>query len=194
MLFVSRTDRAKGVMGFPIRCHMRTEEVFQLLYCFTFHKLAQSCLLLIVEVGELGNTDMREVLRTKPKVAPEMKVHRFHRELVGQIEIFIPQFGKVPLVKCQGLIIVGNRVKLQESCLSHKDRLYLEEVIAMMGYGRERNILRPHFEGIVVDAKAIVSGQSHEISILPRTTTLFYPSLDCFCLLFQPFSLQGSHP
>ena len=63
-----------------------------------------------------------------------------------------------------------------------------------MRHCSQRQVLCPLFKGIVIDAKAVVTGQRHEIGILPRTTTLLHPMADGLSLLFQALRLQGSHP
>ena len=137
---------------------------------------------------------MREVLRTQSEKAPHLKIHRFHREFMRQIEVFITQLSEVTLVKGILLIVLRNGLQFEESCLSHEDRLYLEEVVAMVGYGRKREVTRPELKGIVVDAKAIVSCEGDEVGILPGTVTELYPLSDSLRLLLEPFCLQGCHP
>ena len=52
---------------------------------------------------------MRKVLRSQSEEPPEFKIHRFHRELMGQIEVFIADFGEVAFVEGRLLVIVGYR-------------------------------------------------------------------------------------
>ena len=168
--------------------------MFQLFDVLTFYELTQTRLLLIIKVGKLGDTDMWEVLRTESEKAPHLEIHRFHRELMRQIEVFVTQLGEVTLVQGILLIVVWDSLQFEESGLSHEDGLYLEKVVAMMGYGRKRKSACPEFEGIVVDAKAIVTGKGDEVGILPRTVTEFHTLSDGLRLLLQPLRLQGSHP
>ena len=73
MLLRPRTGGTKGVMGFPIGRDMGRKERPQLFDGFTLHQSAQSGLLLVIEVCQLRNTDMREVLRSQSEEAPEVK-------------------------------------------------------------------------------------------------------------------------
>ena len=157
-------------MSFPIGRDMGRKERPQLFDSLTFHQSTQSRFLLVIEVGQLRDTDMWEVLRSQSEEAPEVKIYRFHREFVRQIQVFIAQFGEIALVECILLVILWHCLHLKESSLTHKDRLYLEEVITMMGHCGERDILCPLLEHIAIDAKAVVTGQRHEIGILPGTT------------------------
>ena len=168
--------------------------MFQLFDVLTFYELAQTRLLLIIEVGKLGDTDMREVLRTESEKAPHLKIHRFHRELMRQIEVFVTQLGKITLVQGVLLIVVRDGLQFEESGLSHEDGLYLEKVVAMVGYGRKRQSTCPEFEGIVVDTKAVVTRKGDEVGILPRAVTEFHALSDGLRLLLQSLRLQGSHP
>ena len=70
VLLIPRTGGTKGVMGLPIRGDMGRKERSQLFDAVTFHQLAQSCFLLIKEVGQLRDTDVREVLRAQTEKAP----------------------------------------------------------------------------------------------------------------------------
>ena len=132
---------------------------------------------------------MWEVLRAQSEEPPEMEIYRFHRELVGQIEVFVAQLGEVTLIERILLIILRHRLEFEQSCLSHKDRLNLEEVVTMVVHGIEWNTLRPLFKNLAIDAEAIVTGQGHEVGILPGTATQLCPSFDGLRLLLQPFSL-----
>ena len=166
-----RTGGAEGVVRLPIGCDVRRDEFLQLVDGLTLHQATQSGFLLIIETGELRDADVREVLRTESEESPEVKVYRFHREFMGQIEIFVAQFSKVALVECLFLIILGYGFQFQQSCLTHEDGLYLEEVITMVGNGIQRDALCPLLEHVAVDTKAVVSGQCHEVGIFPRATT-----------------------
>ena len=132
---------------------------------------------------------MWEVLRAQSEESPEMEIYRFHREFVGQIEVFVAQLGEVTLVECILLVILRHRLEFKQSGLSHKDRLNLEEVVTMMVHGIERDAQSPLFKGLVVDAEAIVAGQRHEISTLPRAATQLCPPSDGLCLLLQALRL-----
>ena len=137
---------------------------------------------------------MGEVLRAEAQEPPEMEINRFHREFPSQIAVFVTELGEVALVERFLLVILRHGLQLQQSGLSHEDCLDLEEVVTMMGDGRERNLLGPLLEHIAIDAKAIVSGEGDEVGILPGAVALLHPSTDRLCLLFQPFGLERSHP
>ena len=189
-----RTGGAKGVVRLPVRGDVRREQLLQLLHRFAPHQLAQSCLLLIIEVCQLRDADMREVLRAQAEEAPQVEIHRFHREFMGQIEVLVAQFGEVALVECRLLIVCRHGLQLEQSGLPHEDGLYLEEVVAMMGHSLEGYALRPLLEGVVVDAEAVVAGEGHEVGALPASAAGLCPPADGLCLLLQAFCLEGSHP
>ena len=113
---------------------------------------------------------------------------------MSQIQIFISQFGEITLVQRLLLVILRHRLQFQQSSLSHEHRLYLEEVIPMMAHSTERYVLCPLFKHVAIDAEAIVSGQRHEVAVLPRTITSLYALSDGLRLLFQSFRLQSRHP
>ena len=150
MFFVLVAGRAEGIVRLPIRSDMRTQQRLQFFDGLTFDELTQSCLPLVMEVSQLGDADMWEVLRTESEETPQFIIHRFHRELMGQIEIFITQFGKIALVECRLLIVVGYRLQFQESGLSHEDSLYLKEIVAVVRHSIQRDaacpptVRRPH--------------------------------------------------
>ena len=114
---------------------------------------------------------MGEVLRPQSEEPPKFKIHRFHREFVSQIEVLVAEFREVTLVKGRLLVIVWHRLQFQQSRLSHEDGLNLEEVVAVMSHGTERNAPGPLLKHIAVDAKTVVTGKGHEVSILPRAAT-----------------------
>ena len=173
---------------------MRLKQLAQLVQRLTLQQHTQSRLALIIEVGQLSNTNMGEVLRAQSQELPRLITHRFQRELMGQIEVLIAQLGKVALVESGRLIALWDALQLQQSRLSHKDGLYLKQVIAVFTYGMQRHVECPLLEGLTIDSKAIVAGQSHEVGILPRAVTLVHPFLDSLRLLLQTFCLQGRHP
>ena len=173
---------------------MRLEQLAQLLQRFALQQHTQSCLALVIEVGQLGNTDMGEVLRTQTQELPRLVTHGGKRELMGQIEVLVAQLGKVALVQGIRLVTLRDALQLQQSSLSHEDGLYLKQVVAMLTHSTQRHVERPLLEGLTIDAKAIVARQGHEVSILPRAVTLVNPPLDGLRLLFQALRLEGSHP
>ena len=103
---------------------------------------------------------------------------------MGQIEVLVTQFGEIPLIERFLLVVLRYCLQFQQSSLPHEDSLYLEKVVTMMRHCSQRQVLCPLFKGIVIDAKAVVTGQRHEIGILPRTTTLLHPMADGLSLLF----------
>ena len=137
---------------------------------------------------------MREVLRTQSEEAPNLKIHRFHREFMHQIEVFIAQLGEVTFVKGIFLIVFRDSLQFEKSSLSHEDRLYLEKVVTMVGYGRKRQTACPQLESIVIDTKPIVACEGHEVGVLPRPIAKLYPLSDSLRLLFESLGLERSHP
>ena len=189
MLLVLAAGGAEGIVRFPIRCHMRTQQCLELFDGLTLDKLAKSCLALGVEVGQLGDTNMREVLRAQSEEAPQLKIHRFHREFMGQIEVFVAEFREIALVECRLLIVFWHSLQFQQSRLTHEDGLYLEKVVAMVRHSIQRDVTGPLLEDIAIDAKAIVAGECHKIGILPRTVTQLHPMTYRLRFLFQAFRL-----
>ena len=126
---------------------------------------------------------MREVLRTQAQEAPLLVIHRLQREFMREIEIFVPQSGEIPVVQRIFLISFGNGVQLQQSGLPQKDGFYLEEVVAMMVYGSQRQVVSPLLEGVAVDSEPVVARQGHEVGVLPITVTLLYAHLYCIGFL-----------
>ena len=86
---------------------------------------------------------MREVLRAQSQEAPLLVIHRLQREFMREIEIFVSQSRKIPVVQRVFLISFGNGVQLQQSRLPHEDSFYLEEVIAVMIHRPQRQMSAP---------------------------------------------------
>ena len=86
---------------------------------------------------------------------------------MGQVLILVPQFGEIAVVESVPLIMGGYGIKLQESCLSHKDGLHLKEVIAVVANGLQRYVHSPLLEGVAIDAEAVVTGQRHKVGVFP---------------------------
>ena len=194
MLLVLGTERAEGVVGLPVRGDVRREQVLQLVNSGTLQKLAEAGLTLIVEVGQLRQSDVWKVLRAQAEEVPAGSVHRFHPELMGQVLVLIAQTGEVAVVQGILLVVLGNGVEFQETRLSHEDCLNLEEVVAMVSNGGKGNIQCPLFKDVAVDAEAVVAGQRHKVGVFPRTVTLRCPTAYVLGLAFQSFGLQGCHP
>ena len=154
-------------MRLPIGRHMRLQQLAQLFYGLTFQQCTQSGLALIVEVGQLGDADIGKVLWTQTKEVPGRKVHWRQREFMSQVEVFVAQFSEVALVKRSYLIALRDTLQLEQSCLSHEDSLYLKQVIAMLVYSMEGDVLCPHLKSLAIDAEAIVACQGDEIAVFP---------------------------
>ena len=146
---------------------MRLQQLAQLFYGLTFQQCTQSGLALIVEVGQLGDADIGEVLRTQTKEVPGCKVHWRQREFMSQVEVFVAQFSEVALVKCCYLIALRDAFQLQQSGLSHEDCLYLKQVITMFVNSMQGYVFCPHLKGVAIDAEAIVACQGDEIAVFP---------------------------
>ena len=91
---------------------MRLKQLAQLVQRLTLQQHTQSRLALIIEVGQLSNTNMGEVLRAQSQELPRFITHRFQRELMGQIEVLIAQLGKVALVESRRLIAFRDALQL----------------------------------------------------------------------------------
>ena len=120
---------------------------------------------------------MREVLRTQAQEAPLLVIHRLQREFMREIEIFVPQSGEIPVVQRVFLISFGNGVQFQQSGLPQEDGFYLEEVVTVMVYGPQRQMVSPLFEGIAVDSEPVVARQGHEVGVFPIAVTLLHARL-----------------
>ena len=114
----------------------------------------------MVEGGQLGNADMREVVGTQAQETPTGYVHRCQRELVCQISVLV----------FQSQIVFIAIVIRQNSCLPEEEGFYLEEVVPMLVYGTERNILGPCLESIAIQTEAEVTCQCDEKSACVRLT------------------------
>ena len=55
--------RTEGVVRLPIGCDVCLQHLFQFFDTFAFQQLTESCLSVIIELGQLGEADMWEVLR-----------------------------------------------------------------------------------------------------------------------------------
>ena len=126
---------------------------------------------------------MREVLRAQAQEAPLLVIHRLQREFMREIEIFVPQPGEIPVVQRVFLISFGNSVQFQQSGLPQEDGFYLKEVVAMMVYGSQRQMVSPLLEGVAVDSEPVVARQGHEVSVFPIAVTLLYARLYCIGFL-----------
>ena len=113
---------------------------------------------------------------------------------MGQILVLIAQPGKVAIIQRLPLIMLRHSIQFQQPCLPHKDGFYLEQVIAMMCNSAKRNIRRPLFKHIAIDAKAVIARQGYKIGILPRAVTQRHALADILGFTFQPLCLQGCHP
>ena len=111
-----------------------------------------------------------------------------------EIEIFVPQSGEIAVVQRVFLISFGNGVQLQQSGLPQEDGFYLEEVVAMMVYGSQRQMVSPLLERVAVDSEPVVARQGHEVGVLPIAVTLLYARLYCIGFLRKALGLQGAHP
>ena len=100
-----------------------------------------------------------------------------------EIEIFVPQSGEIPVVQRVFLISFGNGVQFQQSGLPQEDGFYLEEVVAMMVYGSQRQMVSPLLEGVAVDSEPVVARQGHEVGVFPIAVTLLYARLYCIGFL-----------
>ena len=94
-----------------------------------------------------------------------------------EIEIFVPQLGEIPVVQRVFLISFRNGVQFQQSGLPQEDGFYLEEVVAVMVYGSQRQMVSPLLERIAVDSEPVVARQGHEVGVLPIAVTLLYARL-----------------
>ena len=101
---------------------------------------------------------MRKVLGAQTEEPPLRGVHRLQPELVLQKKILVAQTGEVAFVECIFLVVLGNHIELQQTGLSHEESLNLEQVVAVMADGLQRDSRRPCLEGITVDAESVVAG------------------------------------
>ena len=177
-LGVLRAERAEGVVGLPVGRDVGGEQRLQLVDGLTVDELAQTGAALVVEIGQLGQTDVGEVLRPQAEEVPLAGIHRLHRELMGQILILVAQTGQVAVVEGVLLAVFGHGVEFEESGLSEEDGLYLEEVVAVVGDGVHGHAERPLLEGVAVDAEAVVAGEGDEVGILPRAAALLGTAAD----------------
>ena len=100
-----------------------------------------------------------------------------------EIEIFVPQPGEIAVVQRVFLISFGNGVQFQQSGLPQEDGFYLEEVVAVMVYGSQRQMVSPLLERVAVDSEPVVARQGHEVGVLPIAVTLLYAHLYCIGFL-----------
>ena len=177
-LGVLRAERAEGVVGLPVGRDVGGEQRLQLVDGLAVDELAQTGTALVVEIGQLGQTDVGEVLRPQAEEVPLAGIHRLHRELMGQILVLVAQTGQVAVAEGALLAVLGHGVQLQKSGLSEEDGLYLEEVVAVVGHGVHGHVERPLLEGFAVDAEAVVTGQRDEVGILPRAVALLGTTAD----------------
>ena len=194
VLLVLHTRAAEGVMGFPILRDAGRKHLLRLLHRGGLQQLAEAGTAVVIKVGKLRDADMREVLRAKSQESPQLVIHRLHRELMREIEIFIPQSCEIAIVQGVLLIALGDGVEFQQSRLPHEDGFYLEEVVPVMVHGSERQVQRPLLEGFAIDSEAEIACQGHEIGVLPVTVALADALFYRLSLLREPFGLQGAHP
>ena len=194
VLLVLDALAAKGVVRLPIFGYRGGEHLLSLLHRGGFQELAEACTAMIIEVGQLRDADMRKVLGAQAEESPQLVIHRLHRELMGQIEVFVSQAREVAIIECILLIAFGDGMELQEPCLTQEDGLHLEEVVTVMIHGSERQIHSPLLEGIAIDAETVVACQGDEVSVLPVAIAAAHSLLDGFRLLRESLGLQGTHP
>ena len=111
-----------------------------------------------------------------------------------QILVLVAQSGKVAIVERLFLVALGHSIQLQQSCLTEEDSLDLKQIVAMVRHSTQGHILRPLFEHIAINAKAVVAGQGSKIAILPRAVATLYTLSDIGCFALQALNLQGCHP
>ena len=159
--------RTKRVVRFPIGRHLRVQALCQTCHIVALDELRESSLLVIIEIGQLGNADVRKVLGTQSQESPAIVVHWLQRELMGQILVFVAQLGKIAFVQRILLVTFRNGIHFQQSCLPHEDGLNLEEVVAMFSYCIQGDMTCPLLESVTINAKTVVTGQRHEVGIFP---------------------------
>ena len=137
---------------------------------------------------------MGEVLRAQAEEAPGRIVHGLQLELVCQVQVLVLQTGEVALGQGGITIARGDALHVQQPGLTHEERLHLEQVVAVLASGAERQLACPLLESVAVDAKAVVAGQRLEVGILPRVVSPAGTLADGFRLLLQALRLKGGHP
>ena len=113
---------------------------------------------------------------------------------MGQILIFVTQFGEVAFIEGLLLIAFRNGLQLKKSSLPHEYGFNLEQVVTVLADSCQENMTPPFLKGVAIDAETVVAGQRDKVSRLPRAFSLTYPLFDGNGLLFQPLRLQGCHP
>ena len=111
-----------------------------------------------------------------------------------QIVIFPFQPGIIIVVDGFVAVFLRNSLEVQQSGLSHEYGFYLEQVVAMVCHGLQRDMLCPRFESVPVDTETEITGQGDEVGPFPIALQFFHAGGYGPCTLFQPFVKQGVHP
>ena len=107
-------------------------------------------LLLVIEHCQLCDADVREVLRTESEEAPKLRIHRFQRELMLEIQVFLLQFI---------IVFIGTEKELiEQTCLTEEDGLNLKKTVTMLANGLSytmKNQYMVYIPGIVLCLAAL---------------------------------------
>ena len=79
----------KSVVGTPIVAHMSEQKGTHLIKVLCVEQTGKVEPLFIVEHGELGDADVREILGTKSEELPHFRVDGGKSELLAQIAVFL---------------------------------------------------------------------------------------------------------
>ena len=122
---------------------------------------------MIIKVGKLRDADMREILRPQAEEAPEVEVDGLQGIFMCEILILVVEFEEILVGECCRTMALGYGERIEQSCLSHEERLYLKDTVAVVRHIIEWNAERPLFHRLCIDSEAIVACHGHEISRLP---------------------------
>lgn len=133
LVAATRWRRIKRVVSVPIVGGTSEQELLHGRRVDAVDETGEGETLLVVEDRQLGDADMREVLRTQPQELPLLDRYGCERELLPQIAVF-------PLQR-QRIVVVERA--FEQTSLTEEYGLHLKEVVTMLRHGSHGDGVSP---------------------------------------------------